>query len=158
MDPALIIPPILVAAAIYAIVQVFLARIRVARSMEWPSTRGRILDTSIELEHTHHHDDNHGSVYAFKLQYEYFVAGQRFVGDQLSVNPQLSTSFRSRAEDRSVEYYPRAEVTVYYNPAKPQQACLERTSEGEWLHWLIAVGFLVVAALVAGQALGGGGG
>lgn len=156
MEPALVVPPFLALAAMYLIVQVFLARIRLARSMDWPSTRGRILDTSIEIERFPH--EVSGGVHAFKLQYEYFVAGQRFVGDQLSVNPQLSTSFRSRAEDRAVEYYPRAEVTVFYNPAKPQQACLERTLEGEWFYWMLAVGLLVVAVIVAARVYAGGGG
>lgn len=96
---------------------------RGAASAGWPTTEGLIVASSVE-EHGHLKTDGRSPTFHAKVAYEYKLGGQRYESSQLSYKS-YGTSKAARAK-RIVEKYPvGTEVTIYYNPMKPDQAVLE---------------------------------
>lgn len=99
---------------------------RAGDSQSWPSTTGRISSASIK-ESTSTDDDGSVSVAFYPaVEYNYQVNDVRYTGRRLSFGGIQARSSRKPAM-AALERYPEdAEVTVYYNPAKPEDAVLER--------------------------------
>ena len=58
------------------------------------------------------------------------------------------------AETRCRKYPVGATVDVHYNPIKPQDACLERTSEGLWFIIPVSIVFLLIGLFIVTGAAG----
>ncbi len=107
---------------------------RVASMRQWPSVPGVV--TGGELRTLI-------SVQAFvlsqgglhpraepRIEYEYQTDGQIYRSDKVRLGT-WSLSVRDAAQVIK-DYAPGAPVTVYYDPADPQHAVLDRTGGGEW--------------------------
>lgn len=84
------------------------------------------------------------------IRYEYRVNGKRYTGQRVSIGEDLGDGDVAGTLAR----YPRgSNVTVYYDPADPAQAVLERDApEGVWRTMIIFV--LVLVALAVGGSIG----
>jgi hypothetical protein len=96
-----------------------------------------------------------------KVQYEYAVAGKTYGNDVFSLQDgagrktadtwtielgRCESLYLDACNRALQEFYPSAgTVTVYYNPADPTQACLQRVSYS----WLLVV-FVVPVVLLPG--------
>ena len=90
-------------------------------SQAWQMATGRILKSRVEVS-----GGDHTSVTPYVL-YEYEVYGQSYQSQQIKAGDQFMRTYSSRSAYDTVDRYPvGATVTVYYDPADPQQSALER--------------------------------
>jgi hypothetical protein len=113
------------------------------QSLNWPTAPGRItrsgVDVSVHVERSHGGDRRRTSrSYSAVVQYEFAVAGRTFSGTRITV---ISEQFGSKAwaETTSAKYPIGREVTVSYNPERPDSCVLE---PGRWG----GAGFLLILA------------
>ena len=115
----------------------------VAATKSWPTTRGRIVEGSIHETSIYLPKGGRAATYHANLVYEYAVAGRAYRSNHFNVDGPQAYSFRRRAEAHLRQWPPGSEVTVYYDPAKPEQAVLSRKAQR-------------IATLWFALALGGG--
>ena len=90
-------------------------------SQQWPSTTGRVLKSRVEVS-----GGDTTSVTPYVL-YEYEVQGRAYQCAQIQAGDQFLRSANSRQAYTTIDRYPvGAIVRVYYNPANPAEAALER--------------------------------
>jgi hypothetical protein len=89
----------------------------------WPSTTGTITESTTAW--------NYGriSTVAPKLSYAYTVAGREYTGHDIAVT-EVDTASERDALDKIAPYPLGKEVTVYYDPDKPGDAVLEKSTGG----------------------------
>lgn len=87
--------------------------------------------------------------YAPILLYEYTVNGTRYRAGRLRLGTLILPSEASDAK-REIQRYPTGSpVTVWYDPANPAEATLERRAGwGTWAQWLASGMMLVMTLLV----------
>jgi hypothetical protein len=90
-------------------------------SLSWRSTTGRVVKSRVEVS-----GGEHSSVSPYVL-YEYEVNGRAYQNAQIRAGDQFMRSGSSRDAYETVDRYPVGQpVTVYYDPANPINAALER--------------------------------
>ena len=84
-----------------------------------------------------------------RIIYAYTVGGVNYVSDRVSMGARTSSSVAAM-EQAQVRRYPVGKtVTVYYDPANPSQAVLERGVRLVWLVWGSAALFAGLAVYLA---------
>lgn len=122
----------------------------VAAAKSWPSTRGRVVEGSIRERTIPLPRGGRAVEYHAILVYEYGVAGGAYRSDRFNVDGPQVFSFRRRAERHLARWPAGAEVTVYYDPARPDRATLSRRAQGIASLWLA----LILGGGVAAGLLG----
>lgn len=92
----------------------------------WATTNGQILETGINEIETKKADGSIEKSFRPKVHYRYEVAGSALIGEQLSRHQQNRT-LRGVAETEIEDLKQGATVTVYYNPAKPDESVLRKS-------------------------------
>jgi hypothetical protein len=122
-------------------------------SKNWESTTGQILMSQIEMRRR----SGRAGMSPFPVVvYEYMVMGQRFQSNRISFGNDIGGSM---VASPTVNRYPvGSTVTVYYNPANPAEAVLERKSRSSnVLIFVVIVIFAILActtiATVGGMSL-----
>ena len=116
------------------------------QSLQWPKAPGKIVRSGVDISV---HRERRGDLdrrkketrsYSAEIEYEYAVNGKALTGSRIAViTEQFGT--KAWAEATSQKFPVGAEVTVSYNPAKPEQCVLE---PGRWG----GVGFLLILSAV----------
>jgi len=92
-----------------------------ASSQSWLQTTGNVITSRVEVS-----GGDHTSV-SPRVIYQYTVGAQTYQGDQIRAGDHLFRVTASGDAYNTVDRYPvGAQVVVFYNPANPAQACLER--------------------------------
>lgn len=109
----------------------------------WPSASGTIVESRLDIR-SHNGGDGNREDYLPQLRYRYSVGGITLESTiRRYPNPGAMQS-RDQAEAVLAKYPNGAVVRVYYNPERPQEACLE---PGEhWTAWAGKALTLLVAA------------
>lgn len=125
----------------------YFARRRAARTLNWPSTPGRVIESKlISVRDT----DGDKSTQA-EVRYTYEVAGATLTGGTIALGG------GGRPSQVVAKYPVGSNVEVFYDPNKPTRAVLERGGEG--LNSLLIAGIAVIAvAAVFGIIRGPGSG
>jgi len=116
---------------------------QVGGSRHWPSTTGRVLAASVEASRR---VGRSGVSFYPAVMYEYYVDGQRYVGNRISFGTRMGTGVRSWVESQVERYPAGSEVEVFYNPTNPADAVLEHGAPGSWGNLLVVV--ILVGALI----------
>lgn len=139
-------PPVLSlllgATGLFLIVVSVWLRWQSARVGEWPQTEGVILASALVA-------DPHDAGSSFQLQYSYQVGGVSYTSERLTFNP-TSDSVDAKAA-RLAAYPVGRQVTVYYDPARPERAVLEREPSAGWLAAVATGGILLAVAFFFGR-------
>jgi hypothetical protein len=142
-------PQILGAVFLIAGVGFVIHTIRLSRKVQeaqmWPSVKGLVTTSVVKRS------GGKNRVYRAKIRYTYTVHGHEFTGRRYALGGEVNTSSRGPAEARCVKYPEGSEPEVYYDPANPKDACLERVQEGK--AFVIGIGGLF-AAIGAAMLLG----
>lgn len=93
----------------------------VQSSASWRATNGRVLKSRVEVS-----GGNYATVSPYIL-YEYEVHGRTYQNTQIKVGDRFISARTSREAYDLVDRYPvGADVTVFYDPANPDESALER--------------------------------
>ena len=132
-------------------------------SQDWLSTRGKIIQSDLQNvrvlaggRKSHNMDGSVRLVTAYvpNILYEYRANAEAFQARQIFIGQQFPSSLRFSNE--FVEKYPVSkDVTVYYNPEKPEVAILERDRLKELLLYLVGgVLYILIGFAFLIQVLG----
>ena len=106
----------------------------VRRSKRWPSTLGEIIESKMVRE-----SNDHGNHYHPKIVYRYSARGRSFEGDTVQIGVGGNTGARRKARETVNRYPVGSQVLVYFDPGKPDRACLERRGEGGWVLYVLGI-------------------
>ncbi|MDF1512259.1 MAG: DUF3592 domain-containing protein [Anaerolineae bacterium] len=102
-------------------------RARYQGTPNWPTVTGNVQQTFV---YQHDRSTSEGTITTFTpvVLYGYTVDSRVYEGSKRKFIPYDQSSFRSEAEADMItaRYTPGSEVPVYYNPANPAQAILEK--------------------------------
>lgn len=144
--------PFVVAFTLFALVLFLMARLAAQeskRAASWPATEGKILESSFDTFRTQSSIDSVPLsiiVHRPRIIYAYKVGGNRYQGERISLGVYKHASLRFLVGREVRRYKAGDKVKVFYDPANPAQAVLDRSDVRPPL--LIAVAVLFAAAAV----------
>jgi hypothetical protein len=151
-EPKRLIGALMVAAGVGAFVYQVWNLWRVAQSQRWPSTHGRIVHSaSCTLRNG---PDVANTVRGSDIRYVYEVAGVEYHGNVVCLGGEFNTSLGGPAEQRLAQYPENEPVEVFYNPARPRQACLQREAQAPAFTILIGLVFVAIGAMLVSGVMG----
>lgn len=123
------------------------ARKTALESQSWPSVRGRVVDAKVIR--TQSASNNASVTYSPAITYEYEVRGEHYRSSNLSFAGNMQPADSGYAQSVVSHYMTYPDMVVYYNPANPTQAALDRTVGNSWrvMVW-IGVGMLAFTCLM----------
>ncbi|MDE1920265.1 MAG: DUF3592 domain-containing protein [Candidatus Omnitrophica bacterium] len=116
---------------------------------QWPRTQGTVISSSLTIDHLPsflNWKKDPWRMYGTRVVYQYYVAFTPYVSDRVAIHDS-NTLFVKTALGIMNKYRWHREVTVYYNPAAPQQAYLEPWNLGDLF------GIVLTAVLLVGICL-----
>lgn len=121
--------------------------VRANASVGWPSTEGRIVESSVGSK-TSSGSNRSGITYHAEILYEFTVDGTLFQGNRVAYGDYGSSNI---SHARSiVNHYPEGkEITVHYMPGNPEESLLEPGVQAQaWLMPAFGLIFFVAGSLV----------
>jgi len=116
---------------------------KAAASQGWPSVPGVVSRTGVEASVQGVDDDSPPS-YSPRVTYRYQVMGVEVENSRIAFGGVASGS-RKKAEQFTAGYPVGTPVTVYYNPADPKDAVLERAAKSTGIFMAMGIIFLVIS-------------
>ncbi|WP_437204063.1 DUF3592 domain-containing protein [Planctomicrobium sp. SH664] len=95
----------------------------VRQASGWPETTGRVVESRIGAQRVRQGNGRRELRQQPRVVYEYRVGNEKLRCDRITIGERFGPEEIEEVLDR---YPVGQEVTVYYNPARPQQALLER--------------------------------
>jgi hypothetical protein len=117
-------------------------QLMVRRSARWPSTLGEIVRSEVVRKRGGAGGSGH-SYYEARIEYRYRVGGRSWTGTTIDLGGTVHTSLLGHAEKRCAAYPAGVRTLIYYDPERPQCACLERTGSGPLFLGAVGVVFAV---------------
>ncbi len=125
---------------------------QVHAASRWPQVRGQIISgetTTAEVTTRHATDTNERDVREVRnfanIKYRYSVAGKQFTGSRVSIGDDMGND---ELEIRMKRYPKGRSVTVFYDPADPASAVLERDLPSGCARGGL-IGLALLAAIIA---------
>lgn len=121
---------------------------RLRESLGWPETTGVVVWNGISKTGTGDADSGYSTTYSPEVRYQYSAAGAAFTGTRIGL---VSRGYGrpQQAQEALAAYAVNQQVTVYFNPAQPQDSLLVREAAGSgWIFWL-GLGMMVLAVTAA---------
>ena len=141
----LVAVPFVIVALVFLII-VLRAGAKVRASKNWPTTPGRVLNSYIEPRRSRSGRGTSTAYYAVVF-YEYMVNGQRLQSNRIRFGSDLGYGWTSPAQKTVDQYPPGAMVEVFFNPADPSEAVLQRTAQGANRIFLF-IAFVILASVL----------
>ena len=140
----------------YGVVKYLALRDRVRETANWLSVPGRVYESRVLQEESYSPGTDIGdpgqrtTIYRPEVRFEYRVADREYAAKQLQVGDPVQLSWPDAAEKIVSSYPVGREVTVYYDPADPNHAVLERkvASGSVVLLGIAGIGLLVAVIAV----------
>jgi hypothetical protein len=126
----------------------FRSRKKADASQGWPSTNGLVTEARVSHSTSTDADGEAQDSYSPQVRYHYSIAGQEYEGSKISFGMQQSFSSRSKAEQALTSFPQGSQVALYYNPANPSEAVLERKAGGSTLSLVLGIIFLLVGLCI----------
>jgi hypothetical protein len=89
--------------------------------LRYQPAEGTVLESRVTSS-----SDSDGTTYGYGIRYRYAVGGQSFEGDRYAFGAGKSSDGHGRASQLVRQHPVGSKLTVYYDPAKPQQSVIER--------------------------------
>jgi hypothetical protein len=122
-------------------------------SENWLSTLGKIISSELDAQITTDDDGFQTTTYLAKIFFTYTVDGNSFESEHINFDYGMRTS-NLRAQQDVVDQYPEGKiVTVFYDPADPQQAVIEKRVNGTFTTILVSAVFILIGLVVAISSL-----
>jgi hypothetical protein len=112
---------------------------RAQASQAWPMVLGRVMHAGVRVST----GGESGTSYYPDVHYAYDVGGRRYVNGRMVFGGHTASNSHNAAQRLAARYAAGSVVQVYYDPANPQDAVLERRS-GITRFFVLFGGFFVV--------------
>jgi hypothetical protein len=122
-------------------------------SQGWPSVQGQVTGAHVSHSSSTDTDGNISYSYSPNVSYTYQVGGNTYHNDKLTFGFQQTFNNEARAQTALQRYPVGGNVTVYYNPANPSEAVLERAAGGFAISLVIGILFVFIALCAACTSL-----
>src|SRR5512145_2739045 len=99
---------------------------RADASQGWQATTGLITGAQVEQSPSMDSDGDWSDSYSPRVSYDYTALGQLYTGKKISFGFTKAHNTHRGAEAELARYPIGSQVTVFYNPANPAEAVLER--------------------------------
>ena len=116
-----------------------------AATQGWPAVQGTISNAYVHYEEPFDTEDTPS--YSPVIVYEYTVNGQVYSSTQLNIGFERSYGAQREADEALAEYPVGGAVTVYYDPANPGNAVLDRASNGNQIVLIAGIGMLTIGMI-----------
>jgi hypothetical protein len=129
----------------------------------WPIVVGKVIMSDIKTIIETHDEDPGGrgsryrkiKYYKPQVRYKYIVNGETFTSDQIAIVEPLRYKDITEATKLCKQFPSRSQVNVYYNPAQPAYAILDRSKKNNATTFFLTlavffglVGFFILASLL----------
>ncbi len=133
--------PVLIGIGLFGLAMVSLHRAK--NSAFWRDTNGRILSATIEK--SERQSSGHGNEFRYtpKISYTYSVNDHEFISGRIKIMNDYSSNSLEAVQKIILKYRPGSEVIVYYDPANPKRAVLEKGVSTE-IYILIAFSIIIL--------------
>ncbi len=118
-------------------------------SQGWPAVTGEILEAQVTAHPGTDAEGETDEAYLPVVKYRYPALGQTFIGNRRSFGFTKTHRSRQAAENELARYPQGSQVTVFYNPADPSQAVLERKAGASTLALILGIGFILFGFCLA---------
>ncbi len=118
------------------------------RSQNWPTAPGTVEYTGMETYQSTDEDGSTSTTYDATIQYSYTVGGQAYQGNRRTFT-NVRTGSRRRVEQILARYPQGSAVSVYYDPANPQESVLE-TGVNTFAYVVMVIAGILVLVAIAG--------
>src|SRR5262245_35422989 len=118
---------------------------------KWPQTSGQVVQSKIEAREKRNMDGGTTTGNYPLVVYEYEIEGKKYTCKKISVGEEAADFM---VQETIAKYPVGMTVPVYYNPANPREAVLERdlpTGFGKGLGCIILFFVIVAAFLILGE-------
>jgi hypothetical protein len=132
-------------AGVFLLVKSFKDRKKAETSQGWPATQGQIIAARISESTSTDSDGDRSTSYSPALEYTYNVAGQEYKGDKIAFGFTQGYGRYAKAQAALARYPLGAQVTLYYNPANPADAVLERKAGGSTISLVLGIIFILIS-------------
>jgi hypothetical protein len=121
-------------------------RKKVQASMAWPYAPGRVIASTVRQNVTQG-DAHHADTYSYSpfVQYEYAVNQQTYQSFQIAFQEKTYSRLK-KAQEALQAYQPGQPVWVFFDPADPRNAVLDRSARGN--NVTLALGVVLLLASV----------
>jgi hypothetical protein len=116
-------------------------------SQNWQGTQGRVVDSRVDKRSSTDSDGHTSTSYEAIVLYKYSAMGKDYTGDRVAFG--VKNTNPGPANEVIKRYPVDTQVMVYYNPAKPAEAVLERSSNSGWMQILIGVALFIAGIYFA---------
>jgi hypothetical protein len=137
----ILIPLIFVVIGLVLLYIYFRSLAQVRASEGWSAVQGTVVESWVRRSDTTDNDGSVSSSYYPEVRYKYQVMGNEFQGEKITFGPKGGGNHYA-AEKVIAKYPSGANVMVYYQPDKPNNAVLERSVS----RMLLVFGIILVAA------------
>ncbi len=143
------------AVPLLAIAPLLLARGALPRGQGWPSAMGTVVSAGVEARTSSPRDGGPSTRYHLRIAYSYAVQGREYHGSRLIGAGAPGFDKPELAQAAARPYLPGNPVQIYYDPANPGEAVLERPAPaGSTLRGAgVAAGIMLAVAGIIGLAL-----
>lgn len=136
---------IFAAAGVFMIVSNLRARKKAEASQSWPTTQGQVTFTNVVEKTRTDSDGDTSTSYEPVIKYSYVAAGQEYTSDKVSFGFRQGYNSYGKAYRALGSYSAGVPVTVYYDPANPTDAVLERKVGSKMLTLVLGIIFLIIS-------------
>jgi hypothetical protein len=133
----------------------FKGRQKAGESQRWPNTGGQI--TEARVTRSMHTDSDGDTSYSYEphVRYTYQVGGREYFGEKITFGFKQTYSSESKALNVLARFPLGGQVNVFYNPANPEDAVLERTAGGSNISLVIGIVFILISLCIGCPLVGG---
>jgi hypothetical protein len=117
-------------------------------SLGWPSAPGQILEADVRHSVSTDSEGDRRDSYTPQVRYSYRANNTDYTGDKLAFGFVTGYGSDSKARAQLARYPVGGQVTVYYDPASPDKAVLERRAGGSTVGMVLGIIFLVLAVCI----------
>ncbi|HOY09751.1 MAG TPA: DUF3592 domain-containing protein [Candidatus Omnitrophota bacterium] len=125
----------------------YLSYVKSRASQSWPAAQGAVVSSEVTAHRSRSRKGHHRTSYGADVRYEYSVNGVQYSSNKISFG-EYRTHNRGPAQATVDRYPPQAEVVVYYNPDKPEEAVLEPGKTGGIVILFIVGGMFGLAGVL----------
>ncbi len=122
-------------------------------SQGWPATPGQILEADVQHNVSTDSEGDRRDSYTPRVRYSYRVNNADYTGDKIAFGFVSGYGSDSKARAALTRYPVGGQVSVYYDPANPGKAVLERKAGGSTAGMIIGIVFLVLGFCIGCPAL-----